>query len=281
MPTCNDYITVVLTGWLYALTFFFRASIAPITDVLETEFNATSSEIGLMSSLFWLSYFIVQIPLGMLLQRTNTEIILIITSFFFSITSFLFGIIKSETIILPAIFMLLSGILASPMFLCFASLVSKRFSNNHLASYGGIMYALNSIVLVTGNMLQAYLYQNYQIWRAIYWAIAAMTFIVSALMLLFNLNTIKQNKAMIDYAEYSEKERDQFTDKKPLMLTSMKLSYGRFQSNADGNNVSSTVQKLKQILLNPLNWVLSLHQFGNNTIQLIMLCTDYCGSVCT
>ena len=108
-----------------------------------------------------------------------------------------------------------------------------------------------------------------------------MTFIVSALMLLFNLNTIKQNKAMIDYAEYSEKEIDQFTDKKPLMLTSMKLSYSQFQSDADQNNVSSTLQKLKQIMLNPLNWVLSLHQFGNNTIQLNMLCTDYCGSVCT
>merc|ERR1712228_441202 len=41
---------------------------------------------------------------------------------------------------------------------------------------------------------------------------------------------------------------------------------GEFQSNQDDNKLSTT-KKLKQIMRNPLNWVLGFHQFGCGTIQ--------------
>ena len=68
----KDYLSVIFTGWLYVISYFFRGSIAPITDVLEHEFNATSSEIGLMSSLFWLTYSLLLIDfLSLLYNHLN------------------------------------------------------------------------------------------------------------------------------------------------------------------------------------------------------------------
>ena len=86
-------VTLITLGAItYLLTYFYRGSIAPITDVFETEFNATSSEVGFMSSVFWLSYFIVQIPCGIIIQFLKPEFILLISLILFTINTFLFSL---------------------------------------------------------------------------------------------------------------------------------------------------------------------------------------------
>eukprot|EP01083_Nonionella_stella_P263854 895794_1 len=64
----TDYIIALFGGLTFCLFFFYRGSLSPIVDVLEQEFHATSSQIGLMSSLFYVGYAIIQIPCGFALE---------------------------------------------------------------------------------------------------------------------------------------------------------------------------------------------------------------------
>jgi len=294
----RNQLTVILTGCLYALSYFFRGSIAPITDVLETEFNATMSEIGLMSSLFWLSYCLVQIPIGILLQYMSTEKtinFILISSFSFFVSCTLFGVIGSNSIILPSIFMLSAGILAAPFWLCFMSLVTTKFSTNQLAIYSGSMMFVNCITLPSGNLFQAYLYQNYQLWRPVYLAISVATFITIVFFAVLNIkdlssfNVIQSLNGYISYyavAEYPEdQELDQFDDHskrikmykptKPLLsgkknkLEIELENFSEITCNPQQHKKKESVcNKLKKSLLNKWNWLLSMHQYCINTIIL-------------
>ena len=62
MQRVVNFILIGLGSITWLLAFLFRGSIAPVTDVFEREFNATSSEIGFMSSV------LIQIPSGIMVQ---------------------------------------------------------------------------------------------------------------------------------------------------------------------------------------------------------------------
>merc|ERR1719334_2181071 len=93
---------ICLSGILYATNFWYRGSFAPITDVLQSELNATSGQIGLISALFWFGYVILQIPSGLVLQYLTAESVAIASGFLFAISAFLFAIpTNSGSIVIP------------------------------------------------------------------------------------------------------------------------------------------------------------------------------------
>merc|ERR1719203_993759 len=124
------------------------------------------------------------------------------SSFTFCIASSLFGIVESDSVILPAVLMLICGVSAAPAALCFLALVSKRLSNDHLASFGGIMFGTNAAIIVSGNMFQAYLFQQYAVWRPVYWFIASMTFFVCFGLIALNFG--KVCKTFVGGVEYTK-----------------------------------------------------------------------------
>ena len=179
MSKLVDGTLIALTAMLYALGYFFRGSVAPITDVLEIEFNATSSQIGFMSSLFWFGYMFLQVPSGILLQKLNTEFIVLISAFLFMIASGLFGLPFNEgDITLPSIIMLISGAAAAPLFLAICTLISQRLGHHYLPFIGGIVFFATAIFLFSANLLQAYLFQEFEIWRPVFWVLSIIVIII-------------------------------------------------------------------------------------------------------
>ncbi|GIW30735.1 MAG: MFS transporter [Meiothermus sp.] len=67
MPAAFQIFAILLLA--YFLSYFFRATNAVISPDLRRDLGLTSAELGLMTSLFYLTFAIAQLPLGALLDR--------------------------------------------------------------------------------------------------------------------------------------------------------------------------------------------------------------------
>lgn len=67
MPAAFRIFAILLLA--YFLSYFFRATNAVISPDLRRDLGLTSAELGLMTSLFYLTFAIAQLPLGSLLDR--------------------------------------------------------------------------------------------------------------------------------------------------------------------------------------------------------------------
>ena len=276
-----DIILITLTAILYALGYFFRGSVAPITDVLETEFNATSGDIGLMSSLFWAGYFLLQIPSGLLLQHLSTEFVVLISAILFAITSGLFGLpFNKDNIILPSIIMFIAGTAIAPIFLAVLSLISQRLGRHYLPYIGGMVFFATTVFLFCANLLQAFLYQEFEIWREVFWTLSSIVIIIFIVLYIINIidnrNKFKQmrTKTKSGYDEYIEQSTDtpmsilsgndtdklltdSKTKKEPVFFGGIVVKY-----KEDKDEGLSVWKSMKNAFMNPWNYIMGFHWFS-------------------
>eukprot|EP01083_Nonionella_stella_P239748 838817_1 len=232
----TGYFIVMLGGLTYCLIFFYRGSLSPIVDVLEQEFQATSSEIGQISSLFYVGYTIVQIPCGFALEILSAEFVILTACLGFSSTSFLFGL-SQDTRFASTIFSV-AGILGAPGWLACIALIGQRMGNNSVPLWSGIQLFYTYFFLMGMNTLQAYLWDEHHIWREVYYVIAGSCLLVSVVFVAFN---------MCDNAHLSAKHN------KGLCLSIFR------ERNASSKR---SINLIKLAFCNPWNYVLGLYVFA-------------------
>ena len=91
----QQFINIILIGLaiiVYTISYFYGLSIAPITDAFQSEYNATSTEIGFLSSSYWMIFVPMQIPGGILVQFITSEFLMLTSWTCFTITLFLFSL---------------------------------------------------------------------------------------------------------------------------------------------------------------------------------------------
>eukprot|EP01083_Nonionella_stella_P043247 116688_1 len=171
------YFIVLFGGFIYCLLFFYRGSLSPIVDVLEQEFRATSSQIGQMSSLFYVGYTITQIPSGFALEILSAEFVILTGGFGFTVISFLFGL--SHDTLYASTILSIAGVLGGPLWLATIALMGQRMGNNAVPLWCGIQLFYTYFFLMGMNTLQAYLWDAHKIWREVYYALAGSCLLVS------------------------------------------------------------------------------------------------------
>ena len=222
-----DICLITLASITYVFSYFFRGSIAPITDVFEKEFNATSSQIGFMSSAFWLSYFVMQIPSGIMVQYLTSEFILTVSLFVFAILSLIFGLpLNSDQVAIPTVLFIICGIFVAPMLLCVMSMIGNRMGSNHVPFIGGINFFSASFFLFGANWFQAFLYQKYALWRPIYLVLGVIILIAAILFCTLN---------RIDYRLRSStpNEVGSVRESKMVLINTEILNFQRFSQNSE------------------------------------------------
>ena len=160
------YGALVVT--LFGVVYFIRASIAPITDVLENEFEkgTTSSDIGLISSSLFISYTAMQIPYGLFLEYYSCQFVLSLSSFILFISILLFSI--SQSLALSIFARILAGIGASPVWICGMAYASQKFDSKQVGLFAGVAQAFGCVCVVFLTWLQAFIYEKYDEWRNIF-----------------------------------------------------------------------------------------------------------------
>eukprot|EP01083_Nonionella_stella_P120268 360235_1 len=208
----TDYFIVLFAALTFCLFYFYRGSLSPIVDVLEQEFHATSSQIGQMSSLFYVGYTIMQIPSGFALEILTPEFVILSAGLGFAIASFLFGL--SPNIEYASIILSITGVLGGPVFIAYNALIGQRMGNNALPLWSGIMLFYTYFFLMGMNSLQAYLWDEHQIWREVYYVLAGSCVLVSGAFFVSNVCHKRAADSDIDIDDwqrsksFSLRERD-------------------------------------------------------------------------
>ncbi len=99
----------LLTSFLFFLGWVFmyadRTILSPIQSLIQQEFGISSTEVGLISSVFFLIYTAVQIPSGLFGDRYGRTKIIFIGFMIFGIATGLTGLVTSFAILLMVRFL--------------------------------------------------------------------------------------------------------------------------------------------------------------------------------
>eukprot|EP01083_Nonionella_stella_P043246 116686_1 len=248
----TDYLLALFGGLIYCLVYFYRGSLSPIVDVLEREFHATSSQIGQMSSLFYVGYVIVQIPSGFALEILTPEFVILSAGLGFAIASFLFGL--SPNIEYASIILSITGVLGGPVFIAYNALIGQRMGNNALPLWSGIMLFYTYFFLMGMNTLQAYLWDEHHIWRKLYYVLGGVCLLISAS---FFVSSMCDNYAHV---------RRQNNGNDAILLTENdeqhkhRLCLSICRERDTSSKFSITV--IKAAFCNPWNYALGLYVFS-------------------
>eukprot|EP01084_Bolivina_argentea_P227533 384274_1 len=218
----------------YCLAFAFQEAVYPIADVLQNELHTTSSDIGLLSTSFCLTYLIFQIPTGILLQNySNYMLLLIIVSICLAICILLFGLTTS--LLFAIVLRLISGLFSAPRVLIVLAIVAHSFDNNKVQLFLGLSSTIKNLTSLCLITIQGYIYEKFHIWRYIFYTLACIQFFIVA---------------VIGLSFYIENKQ-------------MSLSHVTKQDDEDnGYKVGqNTESKLKLVIKNHWNWCLGMYGF--------------------
>jgi len=184
-----------IKGWFISLTgalFFFYAFIhcnmmAPLQNCLMSEFNFSSTTIGLIAGLYFYANILFMIPAGLLLDRYSLKMIMVINMCLAIFSSFLFAIADSLWLIAFARF--LAGIMMSFGLVSCIKLASLCLPQSSMALASSIIIAIGMFGGVFSQTPVNFLVQTYG-WRIALGIIGSIG-VVIALILFFIVNTPK------------------------------------------------------------------------------------------
>eukprot|EP01083_Nonionella_stella_P134266 408578_1 len=267
-----DWIFVILIIQIYAITYFLRTAIAPIADVLEHDFMATSSQVGLCASFLSIGYFVMQIPGGILLELYTPELISLTSAFLVGISCFFF--IAAPTIEIATVAQFMIGASQAPVAISILSIISKRIGDEEVSTLFGYAKFYTYFCLTSAQILQAYLYQQYDIWKEVFIACGGLCIFIgiislSLLIIEYHCSSIHKHKhvtARVDSVELAQSPSINpvvYSPDIPLITPppTRKCILFPCRNKYKGNKSISIGESLKNSAKNCVNWFVALYSF--------------------
>lgn len=268
---------------IYTIGYWVRGAIAPITDVLEEEFHTNASQIGLLSSVLYISYVVFQLPSGLLLQIYTGEFILLTSAFALSITMFTFSYSQSVEFAIPIHF--LNGLFLTPAWITCVSIASDRFGSENTALLTGMMIFWCKTVLIGLTTFQATIYQQYDNWRLPFIILTITLIITSMIALIFVIceqfhrsknHQTRGNSLTGDELDTFDENTKKDDDNTPLIkhkdnksgcFCSIYLQNDDKEKKSLGDIVSKVTKSFKKTISNPWNYLLGAWGFCMSSVS--------------
>nr|WP_314418494.1 MFS transporter [uncultured Erwinia sp.] len=182
VPYWIKTVIIFFLGWV--VIYAARSVLSPVMPQIETEFGLSKSQLGLISSLFFLAYTVLQVPAGMLGDRLGRKRILV--SGFMLFTLFMASISISPSFL---IFMLLwmltgasQGVYYGPQYALSSEAIPKKWITLGSAVIGSGM----SFGIALGYYLSSFMIERFHTtWKMPFVVMAVPVLIVALLMLVF------------------------------------------------------------------------------------------------
>ena len=137
------YLIILLLSAIYFISQFSRASLGVIVIDIATDLNLNSEQIGRLGGVFFLSFALTQVPLGILLDAFNPIKIIIFMMLIIFIGSYLFGIADNYTLLVIA--RILQGIGCGVCLMGPLVVLTKILKAKDFALYSGIVMGLGGL----------------------------------------------------------------------------------------------------------------------------------------
>ena len=239
--TKSDWIIIFFVCQVYTFGYWIRGSLAAITDVLEEEFNGTATQIGLLSSILYLSYLLFQLPSGLLLQIFSGEFVIIVSAFGLALSSLAFAYSPNFELAIP--FHFLNGVFVAPAWIAAVSVASERFGSSNTALSTGIMIFWCKLWIVALNTFQAMIYEQYETWRVPFIGLTVILSLIAVLMTVAVLLETKPNADSIDFVDSIDGVAEQELDSFEGTPTAVKSSSNGYHQSGYHDDRSPLISK--------------------------------------
>lgn len=164
------------------IAFFHRYAIGVIADLLSAEIGLTPSSLSLMASLYFYTYGVLQIPIGMMVDAKGPRKVVITGMGALFIGSLLFAV--SNQLMLLYVARVFIGFGAATMFTALFKIQSLWFKANEYATMAGLASVLGNMgaILATAPFLFA---TSLMGWRGSYVMVAFLTLALLLVVVLF------------------------------------------------------------------------------------------------
>lgn len=182
VPYWIKTVIIFFLGW--TVIYAARSVLSPLMPQIEVEFGLSKSQLGLISSLFFLAYTVLQVPAGLLGDRLGRKRILV--SGFMLFTLFMAAISISSSFLIFIILWMLTGasqgVYYGPQYALSSEAIPKKWITLGSAVIGSGM----SFGIAMGYYLSSVMVERFHsTWKMPFLAMALPVLIVALLMLFF------------------------------------------------------------------------------------------------
>ncbi|HFK1747810.1 TPA: MFS transporter [Bacillus cereus] len=214
-------VIVFFLGWIFI--YGNRAILTPVIGEIKSDYSLNNAEIGLMNSLFFLAYTIVQIPSGYLGDMYSKKWVLVpgflISGIFLAVT----GVSEGYLLLISA--WMISGIGQGTFYGPQFALSSESIPNKYRTIGSAIINSGGAIGLSLGFIFSSYFTLSLGFsWRITFFIFALLTIIVSIIML-FTIKNDSKNENLIKRKIDIEEKKFSSSIKLLLMNRNLIVSY--------------------------------------------------------
>lgn len=167
----------------YMLSQFYRAFLAVLTPVLKTDIGAQPDDLSLASGLWFLSFALMQLPVGWALDKIGPRrTASVLLAFGGAGGALMFAM--AQTPLHINIAMILIGIGCSPVLMASYYIFARSFSPSVFATLASSILAAGILGNIASSLPLTWASQTYG-WRETLYAIAALTLVVAGAMFMF------------------------------------------------------------------------------------------------
>lgn len=194
------YTVVVLgfAGWVFM--YADRTVLSPVLPLVGDEFTLSQSQLGLIASLFFLAYTLLQVPAGVLADRLGKRLVLVPGLLLLAVATLFSGLAPSYYLLLGA--SVLAGIGQSTYYPALFALSTATVPLKHRSMAAAVINSGQSIGISLGLLVSSYVALDLALgWRLPFVALAFPTALVAIAFLIF----IREPKTPGGAAEQTER----------------------------------------------------------------------------
>ncbi len=208
--------------WGLAAAYFFsdyfaRVSPGVMGRELQLAFNTSAAGLGLLSSFFYYPYVLMQIPVGLMVDRYSVRLLLTIMALVTGLGCMLFAVASAFWI--AAVGRMLIGFSAAFAFVSALRLAAVWFPPEKLGLLAGLTQALGMWGAAVGEAPVSFLVTSIG-WRQTLWLMSAVFLALSVLIFLF----------VRDKPSHHRLSRERQVKPKQSILKSLRMILGNYQT---------------------------------------------------
>ena len=165
----------------YFLSYFYRVVNSIIAGDLTTELNLNATELGFLTSTYLITFAVIQLPLGVLLDKYGPRKIEAVLLLFAAMGSAIFASATSFNMLVIGRALIGLGVSACLM-AAFKSFV-QWFPSDRLPLANGLHMTAGGLGVLCASSPTAWLLENL-IWRDLFWILAVATLLVAIIIFL-------------------------------------------------------------------------------------------------
>jgi sugar phosphate permease len=178
-----QFVILAVSSFSFAVTWIARTAYSPLIEEIRSSLALSYSEAGLVMSLFWMGYSIVQIPSGILSDKFGVRSLSAVTLFLTGVFMYLQG--NSSSFIEFSAYNFLAGLTSGFMWCLGNSSIVRWFSEGDRTIAIGIFSSSSSAGVLVASTISPHISVVFGSWRWSFWILSAPAFVSSLLALIF------------------------------------------------------------------------------------------------